>query len=98
MTADERNTDISFYEAGYQRKYCTVPAGTSPLSCALEDLKAGTKYRVYGTACMPDYECSHRKFAEGYTLPDGWLPTTGLRLGRLNITPFPPFSATKSRN
>ncbi len=74
MTVDERNTDVSFYEAGFQRQYCTVSAGSTPLSCILEGLQAGTSYRVYGMACMPDYECSHRKFAEGYTLPDGELP------------------------
>ncbi len=75
MTVAEVNTDVSFYEAGYQRQYCSVSAGSSPLSCTLEDLQAGTSYRVYGMACMPDYECSYRKFAEGYTLPDGKLPS-----------------------
>ncbi len=75
MTVAEGNTDVSFYEAGFQREYCSVPAGSSPLSCTLEDLKAGTNYRVYGIACMPEYECSHRKFEEGYTLPDGELST-----------------------
>ncbi len=80
MTVAEVNTDVSFYEAGYQRQYCSVPAGSSPLSCTLEDLQAGTSYRVYGMACMPDYECSYRKFAEGYTLPDGKLPNSVLIL------------------
>ncbi len=75
MTAVEGNTDVSFYEAGFQREYCTVPAGSSPLSCTIGDLKAGTSYRVYAMACMPDYECSYRKFVEGYTQPDGELPT-----------------------
>ncbi len=75
MTVAEVNTDVSFYEAGFERQYCTVPGGSTPLSCPLEDLKAGTSYRVYGMACMADYECSHRKFVKGYTLPDGELPT-----------------------
>ncbi len=73
MSVAEKNTDVSFYEAGFQRDYCTVSGGSSRLSCTLEDLKAGTSYRVYGMACMADYECSHRKFAEGYTKPDSEL-------------------------
>ncbi len=98
MIVGESNTDVSFYEAGYQRNYCTVPAGSSPLSCTLEDLKAGTSYRVYGIACMPDYECSHRKFIEGYTLPDGELHTKALCLGCLNITFLLLFSAQKPQD
>ncbi len=74
MTVGEVNTDVSFYEAGFQRQYCAIPAGASPLNCTLGDLQAGNSYRVYGMACMPDYECSYRKFAEGYTLPDRELP------------------------
>ncbi len=50
MTVTEGNTDVSFYEAGFQREYCTVPAGSSPLSCTIGDLKAGTSYRVYAMA------------------------------------------------
>ncbi len=90
MTVGERNTDVSFYEAGFQREYCTVPSGSLPLSCTLDNLKAGTRYRVHGMACMPNYECSYRKFVEGYTLPDGELPAY-LNFRRLNITfTFPP--------
>ncbi len=74
MTAAEGNTGVSFYEAGYQRQYCTIPAGSSPLRCTLGDLQAGTNYKFYATACMQNYACSYRKFAEGYTLPDGELP------------------------
>ncbi len=71
MTAGAANGDISFYEAAYQREYCTVSATVSPLRCAIGQLSAGTRYRISGMACMADYECSHRKFGEGYTLPDG---------------------------
>ncbi len=71
MNATDGNTDINFYEASYQREYCTVQATASPLRCALEKLSAGTRYRISGMACMADYECSHRKFGEGYTVPDG---------------------------
>ncbi len=75
ITAADGNTDVSFYKAVFQREYCTIPAGSSPLSCTLGDLKAGTRYRVFALACMADYECSHRTFAEGFTLPDGELCT-----------------------
>ncbi len=71
MTIDEPNTDVSFYEAGYQRKFCSVDSSVSPRSCSIGDLSAGTSYRVYAMACMASYECSHRKLAEGFTFPDG---------------------------
>ncbi len=75
MTVDERNTDVSYYEAGFQREFCTIPAGSSHLSCTLGNLQSGTGHRVYAMACMPDYECSYRKFAQGYTLPERELPS-----------------------
>ncbi len=71
ITAADQNTDVSFYEAGYQRHVCSVPAGVSPLNCSLEGLSAGTQHRVYAMACMAGFECSHRTFGDGYTLPDG---------------------------
>ncbi len=71
VTPSEQNTDISFYEAGYQRQVCSAHAGVSPLACSLGGLSSGTRYRVYAMACMAGFECSHRKFADGYTLPDG---------------------------
>ncbi len=71
MTAAEHNTDVSFYEAAYQRQICSVPAGASALSCSLVNLSAGTRYRISAMACMAGFECSHRRFAEGFTFPDG---------------------------
>ncbi len=71
MTVAQHNTDVSFYEAGYRRQICSVPAGASALSCSLVDLSAGTQYRVFAMACMAGFECSHRKFGEGFTFPDG---------------------------
>ncbi len=71
MTTSEKNTDVSFYEAGYQRQFCSVPGGASPLVCSIGGLSAGTRYNVYAMACMAGFECSYRKFAAGYTFPDG---------------------------
>ncbi len=71
ITAAEHNTDVSFFEAGYQRKICSVPSGASTLSCSLVDLSAGTRYRISAMACMADFECSHRRFGVGFTFPDG---------------------------
>ncbi len=68
-----QHTDVSFYEAGYGRQICSVPAGASALSCSLVDLSAGTRFRVFAMACMAGFECSHRKFGEGFTFPDGKL-------------------------
>ncbi len=71
ITAAEHNTDVSFFEAGYKRQICSVLASAAALRCSLEDLPAGTRYSIYAMACMAGFECSHRKFAVGYTLPDG---------------------------
>ncbi len=71
MTVAEHNTDVSFYEAGYKRQICTVLATASALTCSPEGLSAGTRFRVFAMACMAGFECSHRKFADGYTFPDG---------------------------
>ncbi len=71
MKVDERGTDVSYYEAGYQREYCTVLASASQLSCTLGKFSAGTRYRIHTVACMETAECSHRKFGEGYTLSEG---------------------------
>ncbi len=71
MTVAEANNDVSFYEAGYQRQFCSVASGASPRSCSIGDLSAGTSYKIYGMACMADFECSHRRFTDGFTLPDG---------------------------
>ncbi len=71
MKVDEHSTDVIYYEAGYQREYCTVLASASQLSCTLENFSAGTRYRIFGVACMENAECSHRKFGDGYTLPEG---------------------------
>ncbi len=73
MTAAESNTDVSFYEAGHQRQTCTVLANASALTCSPEGLSAGTRLSFYGMACVAGFECSQRKFAVGYTLPDGML-------------------------
>ncbi len=51
INATDGNTDINFYEASYQREFCTVQATTSPLRCAHENLSAGTRYRISGMAC-----------------------------------------------
>ncbi len=75
ITGVEQNTDVSFYEAGYQRQTCSMEAGAAPLICSLVDLLPGTSYRVHVMACMASFECSHRRFAQGFTLPDGRSPS-----------------------
>ncbi len=70
MTPAEGNSDVSYYEAGYQRKYCTVRSSDFPLSCIIGDLAAGSSYRISGMACMADGECSFKRFGNGYTFPD----------------------------
>ncbi len=78
VTPSERNTDISFYEAGYQRQVCSAHAGKTPLICSLGDLSSGPRYRVYAMACMAGFECSHRKFADGTLcqMVNGNMPAT----------------------
>ncbi len=71
MTVAEVNTDVSFFEAAYQRQFCSVQSGATPRSCSIGSLSAGTSYRMYAMACMANFECSHRTFAEGFTLPHG---------------------------
>ncbi len=73
MNATDKGTDVSYYEASQSREFCTVSASVSPLSCNLENLQPGTRYRVGAVACMADDSCSYRAFAIGYTLPDGKL-------------------------
>ncbi len=70
MTPVEGNSDVSYYEAAYQRNYCTVRSSVSPLSCIIGNLASGTSYRISGMACMADGECSYKRFGNGYTSPD----------------------------
>ncbi len=71
MKVAEGNTDVSYYEAGYQRQHCSVKSDASPRSCSFGVLSAGTRFRIYAVACMAGNKCSFPTYAYGFTLPDG---------------------------
>ncbi len=72
LTASPDSPGVTVYMASVGTKTCNAPVtGSSPLTCTIGTLSAGTLHVVQVVACLVTGDCSTDTSGQGYTLPDG---------------------------